>query len=63
VFYIDNDVDHSDASLTVKKGDEIKGNVTIRPNPGNHRDLDIKIEVKFNGELSEMNQLFQYSMR
>lgn len=63
VFYIDNDIDHTDASLTVKKGDEIKGNVSIRPNPGNHRDLDIKIEVKFNGELSEMNQLFQYSMR
>lgn len=60
VFYLDNG---EDECLTVKKGEQINGTVSIRPNARNNRDLDISIKVLFDGELTTMDSLFNYRMR
>jgi len=36
--------------LSIKRGEEIRGEFTLKSNKKNHRDLDITIEYKFNGE-------------
>jgi len=56
VFYIDD-------YLTVKKGEEIYGTFSMKQNARNKRDLDFSIEVDFRGELSEMQDTFQFRMR
>lgn len=60
VFYLDNG---EDECLTVKKGEQINGTVSIRPNARNNRDLDISIKVLFDGELTTMDSVFNYRMR
>ncbi|OWF54197.1 protein arginine N-methyltransferase 1-like isoform X1 [Mizuhopecten yessoensis] len=57
VFYFDQ------LDLTVKKGEELFGTIALEPNKKNTRDLDIKIDVDFKGELSEMNESMSYRMR
>ena len=52
VFYLDND-------LTCKKGDEVTGVFSMKPNSRNVRDLDFEIKVDCNG-VSESNT---YRMR
>ena len=47
VFYLDED-------LTCKKGDEVTGVFSMKPNTRNVRDLDFEIKVEFNG-MSESN--------
>jgi len=56
VFYIDD-------YLTVKKGEEIYGVFSMKQNARNKRDLDFSLELDFRGELSEMQDAFQYRMR
>ncbi|XP_074595260.1 arginine methyltransferase 1 [Brevipalpus obovatus] len=57
VFYIDQ-------SLTCKKGEQINGRFSMRPNKNNKRDLDFEIMVDFRGELSSLEeQVFTYKMR
>lgn len=56
VFYLDD-------YLTVKKGEELVGIFSMKPNAKNTRDLDFMIEIEFKGELSEMVDTFQYRMR
>jgi len=56
VFYFDD-------YLTVKKGEEIYGMFTMKPNVKNNRDLDFNVEIDFKGELSEMSETFHYRMR
>ncbi|KAK6177341.1 hypothetical protein SNE40_015460 [Patella caerulea] len=57
VFYLgDND-------LTIKKGEEINGTFSMKPNQQNNRDLDFQIDLDFKGELSEMTESLKYKMR
>jgi len=56
VFYFDN-------YLTVKKGEELYGVMSIKPNKNNVRDLDFTIDVDFKGELSEVSESNTYKMR
>lgn len=49
--------------LTVKRGEEIFGVFTCRPNSRNVRDLDFEIEFKFDGEVSQVSNKHKYKMR
>nr|QDE10276.1 protein arginine methyltransferase 1 [Dugesia japonica]QDE10277.1 protein arginine methyltransferase 1 [Dugesia japonica] len=60
VFYLDDGVNDS---LTVNNGEEITGIFSLKPNARNNRDLDISIEVKFRGKISQMEETFNYRMR
>lgn len=50
-------------SLTVKKGEEITGVFSLKPNERNTRDLDFTIDVDFKGELCEVRMSNDYKMR
>jgi len=56
VFYL-NDV------LSVKKGEEIRGEFSCKPNTKNPRDLDISIEYKFEGEHDKAHLTQNYFLR
>ena len=56
VFYMDD-------SLTVKKGDEVSGVFSMKPNARNNRDLDFSIEIDFKGECGEIHETNHYRMR
>jgi len=56
VFYL-NDV------LSIKKGEEIRGEFTLKENAKNHRDLDISIEYKFNNEYQTIQAKQDYFLR
>ncbi|THD22001.1 Arginine methyltransferase 1 [Fasciola gigantica] len=60
VFYLDNG---EDDCLTVKKGEQVNGSMSIKPNARNNRDLDISVKILFEGELSSMDSVFNYRMR
>jgi len=49
--------------ITAKKGEEISGTFTMKPNSKNKRDLDIAIDVEFKGELGELTESNKYHMR
>jgi len=53
VFYL-NEV------LSIKKGEEIRGEFTLKENARNHRDLDFTIEYKFNGEYQKVTAKQDY---
>lgn len=56
MFYL-NDV------LSVKKGEEIRGELTCRPNLKNPRDLDIGIAYKFTGSYDTVSSVQNYTLR
>jgi len=56
VFYFDD-------YITVKRNEEIYGQIEIKPNARNNRDLDISIKIDFKGELCELHELNHYRMR
>ncbi|XP_017883157.1 protein arginine N-methyltransferase 1 isoform X1 [Ceratina calcarata] len=56
VFYFDE-------YMTVKKGEEIYGVFSMKPNARNYRDLDFIIEVDFKGELCQVHETNTYRMR
>lgn len=56
VFYLED-------YLVVKYGDIISGSFSMKPNERNNRDLDMKMNVNFNGELSQMQATHEYKMR
>ncbi|KAK1784833.1 hypothetical protein P4O66_018183 [Electrophorus voltai] len=49
--------------LTVKRGEEIVGSITMRPNEKNTRDLDFTFELEFKGQLCEAAIAHDYKMR
>jgi len=49
--------------LSIKKGEEIRGEFTLKPNAKNHRDLDITIEFKFAGEYQTITGKHEYFLR
>ncbi|XP_059362747.1 protein arginine N-methyltransferase 8-B [Carassius carassius] len=49
--------------LTVKRGEEIVGTVSMKPNEKNARDLDFSFELDFKGQLCEAAIAHDYKMR
>jgi len=47
----------------LKKGEEIRGEFSLKANEKNHRDLDITIEFSFNGEYQTVNGKHEYFLR
>jgi len=56
VFYLDD-------YITSKKGEEVTGVFTMKPNTRNVRDLDFEISVNFEGELCSVKEFNKYKMR
>uniref|UniRef100_UPI00358FC59E protein arginine N-methyltransferase 1-like n=1 Tax=Myxine glutinosa TaxID=7769 RepID=UPI00358FC59E len=56
VFYLDD-------YLTVRRGEELYGAITMKPNAKNNRDLDFNIDVEFKGQLCEISNTQDYRMR
>jgi len=56
VFYL-NDV------LSMKKGEEVRGEFCCKPNPKNPRDLDIEIAYRFIGGYESLDVKQQYYLR
>ncbi|XP_034942596.1 protein arginine N-methyltransferase 1 isoform X1 [Chelonus insularis] len=52
-----------DSYMTVKKGEEIYGVFSMKPNARNYRDLDFSIQLDFKGELCQINETNTYRMR
>ncbi|XP_008558306.1 protein arginine N-methyltransferase 1 isoform X3 [Microplitis mediator] len=52
-----------DSYMTVKRGEEIYGVFSMKPNARNYRDLDFSIELDFKGELCQINETNHYRMR
>jgi len=48
---------------TVRKGETVKGNFSLRQNSRNNRDLDFVIKVDFDGEVSSLHEENVYRMR
>lgn len=55
VFYTPN-------TLTVCKGDKIKGNIACSPNASNPRDLDIIVDYELNGKEDSAKEHMEYKM-
>lgn len=49
--------------LSMKKGDEIRGEFTCKPNEKNFRDLDITISYEFEGSYESVKNLQEYFLR
>ena len=50
--------------LTVKKGEVIRGNISLGPNEVNERDLNVAIDYEFEGELTggKVVESYKYKM-
>ncbi|XP_074660154.1 protein arginine N-methyltransferase 1-B-like isoform X2 [Tubulanus polymorphus] len=55
VFYLDDYV-------TVKQNEEVTGVFEMKPNSRNNRDLDFKIDIAIEGELSSLSETLTYKM-
>merc|ERR1712008_241642 len=49
--------------LTCVKGEELYGKFRLRPNDRNVRDLDLEVDIEFQGELSQISEKNKYKMR
>ncbi|KAJ7397618.1 protein arginine N-methyltransferase 8 [Pitangus sulphuratus] len=56
VFYLED-------YLTVRRGEEIYGTISMKPNAKNVRDLDFTVDLDFKGQLCEMSVSNDYKMR
>mgnify|MGYP003317018797 CR=1 FL=1 len=50
-------------AITVCQGEEIKGRITCAPNAKNPRDLDVRIEVDFEGACMQYSAAQDYRLR
>jgi len=50
-------------TLTICEGEEITGTISCSPNPKNNRDLDIAMDVAFDGQHSKINTKLEYRLR
>ena len=48
-------------TLTVDIGDTIKGNIYVRPNAKNHRDIDITVDYEFEGTTDGSEKVKPYT--
>jgi len=49
--------------LSISKGEVISGTIDVSPNSKNHRDLDIKMHVDFEGRYQTLHQTQEYVIR
>jgi predicted RNA methylase len=49
--------------LCVRTGDVLSGTFALKPNAKNPRDLDMALNIKFNGKYQSLNATYQYFMR
>jgi len=56
VFYLED-------YLTVRRGEEIYGTISMKPNAKNVRDLDFTVDLDFKGQLCETSVSNDYKMR
>ena len=56
VFYLDE-------MLTLVEGETVHGTISVKPNPKNHRDIDIRIEVGLDGALCSSHTTTEYRLR
>ncbi|XP_051547671.1 protein arginine N-methyltransferase 8-B-like isoform X1 [Myxocyprinus asiaticus] len=56
VFYLED-------YLTVRRGEEILGSITVKPNENNERDLDFTFELDFKGQICDAAISHDYKMR
>ncbi|KAG8579719.1 hypothetical protein GDO81_011024 [Engystomops pustulosus] len=56
VFYLED-------YLTVRRGEELYGTLSMKPNANNIRDLDFTVELDFKGQLCEASISHDYKMR
>ncbi|XP_030070470.1 protein arginine N-methyltransferase 8 [Microcaecilia unicolor] len=56
VFYLED-------YLTVRRGEELFGTISMKPNASNARDLDFTVELDFKGQLSNVSLSHDYKMR
>ncbi|XP_063786638.1 protein arginine N-methyltransferase 8 isoform X1 [Pseudophryne corroboree] len=56
VFYLED-------YLTVRRGEELYGTISMKPNANNIRDLDFTVELDFKGQLCEASISHDYKMR
>ncbi|KAK0410667.1 hypothetical protein QR680_005263 [Steinernema hermaphroditum] len=49
-------------ALTVKKGEQITGNILCKPNERNNRDLDFEISIDFKGTVGTLHEENKYVM-
>ncbi|KAL7976317.1 hypothetical protein Chor_002536 [Crotalus horridus] len=56
VFYLED-------YLTVRRGEEIYGSISMKPNEKNERDLDFTVDLDFKGQLCEASVSNDYKMR
>jgi len=56
VFYLDE-------VLVLNEGEVVKGRIHVRPNANNHRDIDIQLEVSFEGALCSAHTKTEYKLR
>ena len=50
-------------TLTICEGEDISGTISCKPNPNNNRDLDISMDVVFDGQHSKMDTKLEYRLR
>ena len=50
-------------TLTICEGEEISGTISCKPNPNNNRDLDICMDVLFDGQHSKMDTKLEFRLR
>ncbi len=50
-------------TLTICEGEEISGTISCKPNPKNKRDLDICMDVLFDGQHSKMDTKLEFRLR
>jgi len=56
VFYLED-------VLIVSEGDKISGSIEVKPNVKNPRDLDIHIQVDYEGKFNEVHKTQEYLLR
>lgn len=56
VFYLED-------YLTVRRGEELYGTISMKPNAKNVRDLDFTVDLDFKGQLCETSVSNDYKMR
>jgi hypothetical protein len=50
-------------SITVCDGEELVGRISCKPNEKNERDLDISLEIEFDGKHSKVDKTVEYRLR
>ena len=53
----------SDRLLVLTEGEEVRGKIHVSPNPKNHRDIDIRLEVGFDGACGSSRTVTDYKLR